>query len=212
MQLELIPAILVKTREDLVERIELVKRYVKTVQIDIMDNEFVPNKTIGLNSLKDLPKGVQYEFHWMVHNPEFWINEIKGNYLHIVHVEADMNWENVKSVVRKNGGRLGIALNPNTPADFVFSYEKDVKYVLVMTVQPGFDGQKYITGIEKKIDQIRKRYPEFDIEVDGGINMATIGGAVKAGANKLVAASSIFSKPDAGKAIAELKKEAEASS
>ncbi|MDO8554338.1 MAG: ribulose-phosphate 3-epimerase [Candidatus Micrarchaeota archaeon] len=212
MQLELIPAILVKTREDLVERIELVKKYVKTVQIDIMDNEFVPNKTIGLESLRDLPKGVQYEFHWMVHNPEFWIKQIKGNHLHIVHIEAEMNWENVKLVVRENGGRLGIALNPETSVNYIFPYEKDVKYVLAMTVRPGFDGQSYIKEVEKKIEKIKLRYPEFDIEVDGGINIETIGGAVKAGANKLVAASAIFSKPDIGKAITELKKAAEASS
>ncbi len=208
MQLEIIPAILVKTREELVERIEKVKPHVKTVQIDIMDNEFVPNKTIGLESLKNLPKGIDYEFHWMVQFPEYWIKMIKGNHLHIVHLESLMSWDNVRWAIRESGGRLGIAINPETSVEEAYKFEKEVKYILVMTVRPGFDGQKYIQEMEEKVEKLRKRYPDFDIEVDGGINAETISRAVKAGANKLVAASAIFSKPDAEKAIAELRKKA----
>lgn len=237
MQAEIIPAILVKTRERLVERIEQVMPYVKTVQIDVMDNEFVPNKTIGIEDLQDLPRGVRYEIHWMVHNPEKWIErfykpreaklrdtcsteqadreicpdgkqigKMKGNYLHLVHVEARMNWNEVKKTATESGGRIGIVINPGTPVRKALQYCSESSQILVMSVKPGFDGQKYIPEVEGKIMELRKNFPTTDIEIDGGINLETIARANKAGANKLVAASAIFSKADAGKAIEELKK------
>ena len=210
VKFELIAAILVKTRDDLIKQIAQVKPYLKTVQIDIMDNDFVPNKTIGLAELKDLPDGVKYEFHWMVQNPENWIISMKHvkNALHLVHVEAKMDFEKVRQAVKAVGGKLAIAFNPETPVDRLFAYANETNYFLAMTVHPGFSGQKYITAVEDKIKALRECYPYYDIEIDGGINVDTIKRAVAAGANKIVAASAIFGQKDISLAIKKLQKAA----
>jgi ribulose-phosphate 3-epimerase len=204
MELEIIPAILVKSREELLRRIMLVKDHVKIIHIDIMDNEFVPNKTIGLESLHDLPDA-SYGFHWMVNNPEKWIEGTPGPYLHLVHIETVSSFDTVKAAVEKAGGRLGLALNPDTPLESVLPYAKDVEEILIMTVRPGFSGQSYIQDAESKMTKLRELHPNLNIGADGGINKQTIGRAYAAGANYLAAASAIFANEDIGQAVKELK-------
>lgn len=206
---EIVPAILVKNKGELLKKIELVRPYVEKVQIDIMDGIFVPNKTIGIKELQTLPKEIGYEMHWMVHEPEKWIEKIEGRFLHSVHVEARMDFEKVKETVRKNGGRLGVAVNPPTPSEKVFEHEGDFEEIMVMAVNPGFSNQRYNESVERKIRILRGRYPKMNISVDGGINIETIGRAAKAGANKFYTASAIFSADDAGKVIKRLREEAE---
>lgn len=201
---ELIAAVLAKTKEELISQIELVIPYLKTVQIDIMDGNFVPNKTIGITELRDLPKGIEYEFHWMVQHPEKFIREVKYG-LHLVHVEADMDFGEAKSAVKMAGGKIGIAFNPETPVEKVLEYEGETDYFLAMTVHPGFSGQKYIPEVEKKIMQLRKRLPDSDIEVDGGINPESIKRAIAAGANRIAAANAIFGQKNIGEAINQLR-------
>ncbi|MBU0532719.1 ribulose-phosphate 3-epimerase [Candidatus Micrarchaeota archaeon] len=207
MEPEIIPAILVKDRKELLRRINLVKDHVKTIQIDIMDGAFVPNKTIGLQDLKKLPK-THYEFHWMVKDPVNWIKKISGNHMHLVHIETISSFDAVKKTVESVGGNLGLAINPSTPIDKLIPYLDEVQEVLIMTVHPGFSGQKYLHGMESRIKQLRKSHPHLDIEVDGGINAQTIGYAYAAGANLLAAASAIFASDDIPKAIGNLKKSA----
>jgi len=142
MTLEIIPAILVKERAELVRRIVAVSPYVKMVHIDVMDNKFVPNKTVGLESFFDLPKNVLYEFHWMVENPEDYIAQLPGAHIHMVHLEAVKNWEAVEKAVAQAGGKLGIAFNPATTLDQLLPVIEKAERVLAMTVVPGFDGQK----------------------------------------------------------------------
>ncbi len=192
MQLEIIPAILVKSREELLSRIALVKDHVNIIQLDIMDGEFVPNKTIGLESLHDLPDA-NYEFHWMVFNPEKWIEKTPGPHMHLVHVETISDFDKIRSVVKQAGGRLGLAINPETPVEKVIPHLSDIEQVLVMTVRPGFSGQSYMVDMEEKIKKIRELGPSMNIEVDGGVCLKTIHGAYSAGANYLAAASAIFS-------------------
>lgn len=205
MEPEIIPAILVKDRGELLACIARVKDHVKTIQIDIMDGAFVPNKTIGIEELKDLPEA-SYEFHWMVKDPLKWIEQMPGDHVHLVHIEAISSFEELKKTVEKAGGRLGIALNPETPLEKVLPYASEVQKVLVMTVHPGFSGQKYLQGMEEKIKRLRERYPKLDIEVDGGINPQTISRAYAAGANVLAAASAVFSAEDIKQAVEKLKK------
>jgi len=205
MALEVIPAVLVKSREELLDHISRVRNYVKTIHIDIMDNKFVPNFTIGVKELQELPSGLKYEIHWMVQRPEEWIAKLKGPYLHMVHVEAVENWDKLANAVRESGGRLGVALNPETPLEKLKPHLKDAKKILVMSVHPGFYGQKYIPDVEAKVKELRRMLPKAEIEVDGGINPETGMRAASCGADNLAAASSIFAKPDVGKAIGELK-------
>jgi len=192
MQLEIIPAILVKTREELLSRISLVKDHVNIIQLDIMDGEFVPNKTIGLESLHGLPDA-NYEFHWMVFNPEKWIEKTPGPHMHLVHVETINDFDKIMSTIKQAGGRLGLAINPETPVEKLIPYLSNVEEVLVMTVRPGFSGQKYMVEMEDKIRKIRELKPSMNIEVDGGVCLQTIHGAYCAGANYLAAASAVFS-------------------
>jgi transketolase len=202
MDIEVVPAILVKSREELITQIERVKPNVKTVHIDIMDNKFVPNDTIGLESLTNLPPGILYEFHWMVKDPENWIQKIPGKHTHFVHVETISNWNKIKQACT-SGAEIGLAINPPTPIEKLYPYihDKEVKQVLVMTVNPGFSGQKYIADVESKVSILRAKFPELQIEVDGGINPATSERASKAGANILAASSSIFKAESIPEAI-----------
>ena len=206
---EVVPAILVKSREDLLDRIARTRNFAKMMHIDIMDNIFVPNKTIGTEELSNLPNGVRYEFHWMVKEPERYIEKVKGPHLHLVHVETISDFGAVRKAVKKAGGVLGLALNPETPVEEILPFARYAKRILVMAVHPGFSGQGYIKEVEGKIAELRKKFSDVDIEVDGGINAETAEGAATAGANILAAANSIFSKPHAGNAIKEIKKSAE---
>ena len=205
MEPEIVPAILAKERGELLRRILLVRDFVKMIQIDVMDGAFVPNKTIGLEGLRDLPEA-NYEFHWMVKDPIRWIEQTPGNHTHLVHIETISSFEDVKQAVKKVGGRLGIALNPETPLEKVLPHVPDVGEVLVMTVHPGFSGQKYIPKMEEKIKRLRELHPSLDIEVDGGIGPDTIGCAYAAGANLLAAASAVFSSDDVRANIENLRK------
>ncbi|MBI5227400.1 hypothetical protein HY988_02315 [Candidatus Micrarchaeota archaeon] len=221
MELEVIPAILVKTRAELLDRISLVKNYVKVIQLDIMDGEFVPNKTIGLEELKDLPSiaPATYEFHWMVKNPGRWIEQMSGNYLHLVHIETldpqkqtPNSFDVLEKLAKQVGGRLGLAINPETPLEKLLPYVPKVHDILVMSVHPGFSGQKYIVEVEEKITKLRTLYPKLNIEVDGGITLETAASAKASGANIIAAASAIFNASDIGKAIDQLKNVGGASS
>ena len=201
MDVEVIPAILVKSREELIAQIEKVKQNVKTVHIDIMDNAFVPNSTVGLESLTNLPSGISYEFHWMVKDPENWISKVPGKHRHLVHVETIFDWSEIEKT-RALGGEIGLAINPPTSIEKIYPYinDKGIKEVLIMTVNPGFSGQKYIVEVESKIRSLRAKFPNLEIEVDGGINAETSERASEAGANFLAASSAIFmakSIPDA---------------
>ncbi|MGZ3733250.1 MAG: 1-deoxy-D-xylulose-5-phosphate synthase N-terminal domain-containing protein, partial [Parachlamydiaceae bacterium] len=193
MDVEVIPAILVKSREELLAQIEKVKPSVTAVHIDIMDNVFVPNKTIGLDNLIDLPSGISYEFHWMVKDPENWLSKVPGKHTHLVHVETIYDRKQIEKM-RAFGGKIGLAINPPTPIETLFPYVNDegIVQVLIMTVNPGFSGQKYIVEVESKIRTLRTKFPNLQIEVDGGINVETSERASEAGANILAASSAIF--------------------
>jgi ribulose-phosphate 3-epimerase len=209
METEVIPAILVKSREDLLKHINRVSGSVSSVHIDVMDNKFVPNSTVGPESFSNLPKGISYEFHWMVEAPENYILQTRGDHLHIVHVEAIGDWEAIKKAAKASGGRLGIAINPATPEERLQPFIMDVSRVLVMTVVPGFDGQKYIPSAEEKIRSLRSRFPGLQIEVDGGINPETARSAAAAGADKLAASSAIYRSQDVRLAVESIRNSAE---
>ena len=204
MRTEIIPAILVKRKDELLHKISLVLPYVNIIQLDIMDNEFVPNKTVALEDLQDLPEA-NYEFHWMVLNPDKWIEKTPGPHMHLVHIETITDFSLVETAVKKSGGRLGLAINPDTPLEKILPFAEKVEEILIMTVRPGFSGQKYMPEMEEKIKRLRKLYPELNIEVDGGINLETIVPAYKAGANYLAAASAVFKEDRIRENVAALK-------
>jgi ribulose-phosphate 3-epimerase len=189
--------------------IDLEKAGVDRIQWDVMDGNFVPNLTFGADVIASTRALVEipFEAHLMVTEPT-WILETMveaGCRLLIVHAEACQHLHRTLGRVRELGVAAAVALNPATPVEAVTNVLDLVEMVLVMTVNPGFGGQAYIPTMEPKIAELRRviveRGLEVDIEVDGGIGSATIGGAAGAGANVLVAGSSLFRDPE-GKAHA----------
>jgi len=212
MKIEVIPSILVRTSDKLRSQLKKISKYFEKVQIDIADGKFVGNKTIQAASFKGIKPKIKLEVHLMVKNPEKYINDWKkvGAKSLIFHYEACRNEKKVNEVIgkiKKNKMKIGIALNPRTSAKKIKPFLKKVDTVLLMTVNPGWQGQKFLMSQLKKIRQIRKWNKKIDIEVDGGLKPGTACLAAKAGANKLVAGSFVVRHKSVRKALDELKKD-----
>ena len=192
---------------------------VDRIQWDVMDGQFVPNITVGPDIVAAARKHTMlpFEVHLMVRTPELlaerWVDA--GCERLIVHAESVVHLHRTLGHVRSLGVAAAVALNPATPALAVAHVLDLVDMVLVMTVNPGFGGQDYIATMEPKIADVRAmidgRGLDVDIEVDGGISPATVDGAVRAGANVLVAGSALFRDPAGlGHAVDELRTLADA--
>ncbi|MEM7409031.1 MAG: ribulose-phosphate 3-epimerase [Myxococcota bacterium] len=188
------------------------------VHVDVMDGRFVPNITIGpfiVEAVKrstDLPLDV----HLMIVEPERYVEDFVRAGAHTVgvHVETCPHLHRSLAQIREAGARACAVLNPSTPASAVEPVLGDLDQVLVMTVNPGFGGQKFIASMLDKIATLRgwidERKLSVDLEVDGGIGPETIGRAAQAGADVFVAGTAVFGAPDRGEAIAALRRAAEA--
>ncbi len=179
------------------------------IHIDVMDGHFVPNITIGpliVEAIRPVTS-LHFDVHLMIENPENYIQ----NFVHAgadyisVHVEACKHLHRTIHQIKETGVRAGVVLNPATPVEMIRDVLTDVDLVLLMTVNPGFGGQKFIPNVLKKIEQVRRWRDEqnlhFEIEVDGGINAETAKLCVAAGADVLVAGSYIFNNKDRREAI-----------
>jgi ribulose-phosphate 3-epimerase len=187
---------------------------VDRIQWDVMDGVFVPNLTFGPEVVGACRRwcSVPFEAHLMVSDPDLllpqWVDA--GCELLIVHAESVVHLHRTLARVRELGARAGVALNPSTPVSAVTSVLDLCDMVLVMTVNPGFGGQAYLSTMEPKIRELRALY-DGDIEVDGGIGPDTIAGAAAAGANWLVAGSALYRDPDGLEhAVKDLRARAEA--
>ncbi|HUP73179.1 MAG TPA: ribulose-phosphate 3-epimerase [Acidimicrobiales bacterium] len=184
--------------------IALQKAGVDRIQWDVMDGHFVPNLTFGPDLIASIRPHVTvpFEAHLMVERPDDLLPRYveAGCELIIVHAEACTHLHRTLAHIRDLGATAAVALNPATPACDVLHVMDMIDLLLVMTVNPGFGGQKYIATMEAKIDEIvgmrDDRGLDFDIEVDGGIGLTTVAGAVKAGANVLVAGTALFKDPE----------------
>jgi len=186
---------------------------VDRIQVDVMDGRFVPNITFGtiaIRSLRPLTRLV-LEAHLMVTPPEDFIEAFAeaGADTIIVHQEATPHLHRALEHIHSLGKKAAVALNPSTPASTLSEVLEMVKLVLVMTVNPGFGGQKFIRATLPKIRQVRntliERGLDCEVEVDGGINEETIRWAAEAGADVMVAGSAVYDAPDGvGPAIARL--------
>jgi ribulose-phosphate 3-epimerase len=182
----------------------LEKAGVDRIQWDVMDGQFVPNLTFGPDVIAAVRPHVTvpFEAHLMVETPDRMLDRYveAGCDLVLVHAEACVHLHRTLGAIRELGARAGVALNPSTPPDVVAHVLDLCDEILVMTVNPGFGGQAYIATMEPKIREVRRMVVEsgfdVDIEVDGGIAPDTVAGAAGAGANVLVAGSSLFRDPD----------------
>ncbi len=186
------------------------------LHIDVMDGHFVPNITLGAPLVKCLRKcsDLVFDCHLMISDPKKYIPDFiaAGADLICFHIESDSPVEETIDLIRESGKMAALAVKPGTPIETVYPYLDKLSMVLVMTVEPGFGGQSFKEDMMDKIVALRKecaeRNIEMDIQVDGGISLATIETAAKAGANVLVAGSAIFGSEDPKETISALRSKA----
>ncbi len=212
--IKIAPSILSADFARLRDEIQRIEHAADWLHVDVMDGHFVPNLTIGppvvraIKKYTDLPLDV----HLMMTNPDEFIAlfaDSGANYL-TVHVEVCAHLHRTLSEIKKRGMKAGISLNPATSLALLDEVLGDVDMILIMTVNPGFGGQKFIPASLSKIQRLRQRLDaqqlsHVDIEVDGGISAANIHEVAEAGATVFVAGSAVFESPDPAATIRQMK-------
>ena len=206
---------------------ELITPHCEYLHVDVMDGQFVPNLTIGPPVVASLTGLAPLDIHLMVETPEGLLADFAkaagakdasstsppGAPILNVHVEACPHLHGTLQLIRSLGCRPGVTINPGTPVSAIEPALELASLVLVMSVNPGFAGQRYIANCEPKLKRLAELKNEhgydYEIEVDGGIDVNTIGAAYEAGADIFVAGSAIFGKPDPIEAARALRAAAE---
>lgn len=174
------------------------------IHLDVMDGVFVPNISFGIPVIKGIRKCSQMVFdaHLMIVEPERYIEEFRKAGADIInfHVEATKDPAAVIAQIKATGAKAGITIKPKTPVEHIRPYLQDLDMVLVMTVEPGFGGQKFMEDQVPKIKQLAQWKKDlglsYDIEVDGGVTLENVRTVLDAGANIIVAGSAVFGKED----------------
>ncbi|MBR7082023.1 MAG: ribulose-phosphate 3-epimerase [Oscillospiraceae bacterium] len=208
------PSILSADFSALREDIESVKN-ADYLHFDVMDGVFVPNISIGVPVLRSVRKitDMTLDVHLMITKPHRYVKAFSdaGADIIVFHVEADEPQDIFKAIaeVKACGKKVGLALKPKTPAEAIMPYISELDMVLVMTVEPGFGGQKFMADMMPKVERIRGLIDEngydCELEVDGGVNPETARLCTEHGANVLVAGSDVFRQTDRAARIEELR-------
>jgi ribulose-phosphate 3-epimerase len=208
--IEIAPSILAADFSRLGEEIASVERGgARILHVDVMDGHFVPNISIGVPVVSSLRKATTLvlDVHLMISEPDRYVGAFAeaGADMISVHQEATPHLDRVLASIQERDIEAGVVLNPATPVDTLSEVLPTVDFVLVMSVNPGFGGQKFIPGALEKLKQLkqlRSRYNcDFRIEVDGGVGLENVTEVVRAGAEIIVAGTSIFHTPDPGEAV-----------
>ena len=174
------------------------------VHVDVMDGHFVPNLTFGPKMVADLHRATRLplDVHLMIERPDDWVDryvEAGAAYV-VVHVEAARAVSATLSRIRARGAKAGITLNPDTPVDAILPYLAEIDLALVMSVNPGFGGQKFIESALAKLQRLRReidtRRLAVELEVDGGVKLDNVRRVIEAGASVVVAGSAVFEAPE----------------
>jgi len=204
MHVKIAPSVLSADFSRLADELHDVEGEADLLHLDVMDGHFVPNLTIGPAIVKACRKHSRLPFdcHLMIENPQQYIDRFleAGADMISVHAEAEPHLQRALQMIRDGGARAGIALNPATAAESLSTAIEFCDFVLVMTVNPGFGGQRFIEPVVPKIRRIaqmvRERGLHVEIEVDGGIDATTAPLVAHAGATMLVAGSAVFGQKD----------------
>lgn len=207
---EILPSILSADMARLADEIELVKAGgAALIHVDVMDGHFVPNITIGppvVNSLRRATN-LLLDVHLMIENPDQYIPEFAraGANMISVHQEAVIHLDRTLNLIKSSGAEAGVAINPATPSETLLPVLEVLDYILVMSVNPGFGGQKFIPYTLNKVRYLnalrRDRGFGYRIEIDGGMSAENVADVVRAGVDLIVAGSSIFHSADPRAAV-----------
>lgn len=198
MEYILSPSILAADFGELAKQIRLTEENgAKYLHLDVMDGAFVPSISFGMPVIKSLRKisGQIFDVHLMIENPDRYLEDFKsaGADIITVHAEASKHLHRTVTKIKELGLRAGVSINPATPLSAIELVLSEVDMVLIMSVNPGFGGQKFIPFTLDKVRKLREMAPDMNIEVDGGVNKDNAAGLVRAGANILVAGTAVFS-------------------
>ncbi len=196
-EIKIAPSLLSADFSDLKNEVIAIEKAGAThLHLDVMDGDFVPNITFGAGLIKAIRPHTNliFDIHMMVTNPERYIEDMAkaGADSITIHLEATKHLDRVVELIKSYGLKASVALNPSSPISLLEDIAYKLDMVLIMSVNPGFGGQKFIARAVDKIKELREKYPNLDIEVDGGINNETAILVKNAGANILVAGSYVF--------------------
>lgn len=205
------PSVLAADFADLGAQIRQVE-HAAMLHLDVMDGHFVPNLSIGLPVVESVRRatGMMLDVHLMISKPQQYVRAFceAGADLVCFHLEAEGSPAETIRAIRACGKKAAVALKPATPVEDVYPFVPDLDMVLVMTVEPGFGGQKFMPDMLDKVRALRayaeKIHPQLEIEVDGGINLETAPAAVEAGVSVLVAGSCVFGAEDPAEMVRQL--------
>ncbi|MFC1722854.1 ribulose-phosphate 3-epimerase [Nanoarchaeota archaeon] len=206
---ELVAAILVHSKAQLKKNLETFAP-LRWAQIDVMDGRFVNNKTISASALKDITTSLNLEAHLMTFNPlkhaKQYAKYCKKIIFHYEACKTDQEIIDVINFCRQHRLKVGLAINPPTKIKKIQHFLPVLDLILVMSIMPGFSGQRFRPSSIKKVKELRKLNKKIDIEVDGGVNFKNAKQLIKAGATHLVSRSAILKYPDIKTAKKEFKK------
>lgn len=188
---KVVPSVLTQDTADLEKKIRALEPFADVIQVDIMDGEFVPNTSVGVEEVQKVGVKSQLEIHLMVKHPIKYIQPFAGigAFRIIFHIESDDDPADVIREIKRLGLEAGIALNPPTSIDRIKPFLNSLDIVLVMGVNPGLQGQKFMPEVLLKVQAIKDIRPKIIIEVDGGVNADTGPALVDAGVDILNAGS-----------------------
>ncbi|MCK4912635.1 MAG: ribulose-phosphate 3-epimerase [Candidatus Omnitrophica bacterium] len=194
----IIPALLTSKREDLIQMVDLCAKFTDYVQIDIMDGEFVPSKSVTVGDLSCWKPSICCEAHLMVSDPYLWLEPFKslGANRIIYHFEIDKDHKKIIAKIREIGLGVGLAVNPDTEIDDFRYLVQDLDTILFMSVNPGFYGAPFIPEVLEKIKNFKEEYPQKKIGIDGGIKQDNLLQVKQTGLDYVCIGSAILKNDD----------------